>query len=152
MFLFCTNLFMKKVLAFLFLLLVTFSYSCKRPEAFQYRDLRNFHLDNFGLNKSRVSMDFVFFNPNPYDVNLKNVDCDVYLDSNYVGKFLLDTTMRISQASEFVLPASLDVDMKNVITNSLTLLVNNEVLIGARGTTRVGRGGIYVTIPFHYEG
>src|SRR4051812_16856685 len=143
---------MKKLLPLLFLVFMLFGLACKKPQAFQYRDLRNFHLENFGLNKSRVSMDFVFFNPNNYDVNLKNVDCDVYLDSNYVGKFLLDTTMRISQASEFVLPASLDVDMKNVITNSLTLLVSNEVLIGARGTTRVGRGGIYVTIPFHYEG
>ncbi len=97
-------------------------------------------------------MDFVFFNPNTFPVDLKKVDCDVYLDSNYVGKFLLDTTMHISQASEFILPAGLDVDMRNVFKNSLNLLINNEVLIGAKGTTRVGRGGIYVTIPFNYEG
>ncbi len=97
-------------------------------------------------------MDFVFFNPNPFAVDLKKVDCDVYLDSNHVGKFLLDTTMRIAQNAEFTLPASLDVDMKNVIKNSLSLIMNNEVLIGARGTTRVGRGGIYLTIPFNYEG
>lgn len=97
-------------------------------------------------------MDFVFFNPNGFPVDLKKVDCDVYLDSNYVGKFLLDTTMHISQTSEFTLPASLDVDMKNVLKNSLNLLMNNEVVIGAKGTTRVGRGGIYLTVPFHYEG
>lgn len=97
-------------------------------------------------------MDFVFFNPNNYGVNLKNVDCDVYLDSNFVGKFLLDTSMHIPQSSEFILPATFDVDMKNVLRNSASLLLTNEVLIGARGTTRVGKGGIYVTIPFHYQG
>lgn len=129
-----------------------FCYSCQTPRAFQYRDLRNFHLENFGLDKSRVSMDFVFFNPNNYAVDLRKVDCDVYLDSNYVGKFLLDTTMHISQASEFILPAGVDVDMKNILKNSLSLLLHNEVLIGARGTTRIGRGGIFVTVPFHYEG
>lgn len=97
-------------------------------------------------------MDFVLFNPNTFSVDLKKVDCDVYLDSNYVGKFLLDTTMHIPQSSEFILPANLDVDMKHVLKNSFNLLISNEVLIGAKGTTRLGKGGIYVTIPFHYEG
>jgi len=143
---------MNKLLSFLFLVFILFFCSCQKPRAFEYRDLRNLHLENFGLSKSRVSMDFVFFNPNGFPVDLKKVDCDVYLDSNYVGKFLLDTTMHISQTSEFTLPASLDVDMKNVLKNSLNLLMNNEVVIGAKGTTRVGRGGIYLTVPFHYEG
>jgi LEA14-like dessication related protein len=143
---------MKKVLPFLVLMFVIFSYSCKKPVAFQYRDLKNFHLQNFGLDKSRVSMDFVFFNPNSFPVDLKNVDCDVYLDSNYVGKFLLDTAMRIGGASEFTLPASLDVEMKNLLKNSFNVIFSNEVLIGARGTTRVGRGGLFLTIPFQYEG
>lgn len=97
-------------------------------------------------------MDFIFFNPNTYAVNLKKVDCDVYLDSSYVGKFLLDTTMHIAGSSEFALPVSLDVDMKNILKNSFNLLMHNEVLIAARGTTRIGRGGIYVTIPFNYAG
>jgi LEA14-like dessication related protein len=97
-------------------------------------------------------MDFIFFNPNTFPVDLRNVDCDVYLDSNYVGKFLLDTSMHINKTSEFVLPANFDVDMKNVLKNSFSLLFSNEVLVGARGTTRVGRSGIFVTIPFKYEG
>lgn len=109
-------------------------------------------LESFGLNKSRVSMDFIFFNPNPYVVDLKKVDCDVYLDSSYVGKFLLDTTMHIAQRSEFRVPADLMVDMKTLLKNSLYVLLNNEVLISAKGTTRVGRRGIYLTIPFQYEG
>ncbi|WP_018614635.1 LEA type 2 family protein [Segetibacter koreensis] len=143
---------MKKLLPLLLVIIIIFCYSCKTPLAFQYRDLKNFHLDNFGLNKSRVSMDFVFFNPNSFPVDLKKVDCDVYLDSSYVGKFLLDTTMHIGGATEFTLPASLDVEMKNVLKNSLNLLMSNEVLIGARGTTRMGRGGFYLNIPFRYEG
>jgi LEA14-like dessication related protein len=149
---FVSNVFMKKISPFLFLVFAVFSYSCRKPQAFQYRDLRNFHLENFGFSKSRVSMDFIFFNPNNYGVDLKKVDCDVYLDSSYVGKFLLDTIMHIPQASEFAVPANLDIDMKSLLKNSLTVLISNEVLIGAKGTTRVGRKGIYVTIPFHYEG
>lgn len=97
-------------------------------------------------------MDFIFFNPNTFVVDLKKVDCDVYFDSSYVGKFVLDTTMHIARSSEFRVPANLDVDMKTLLKNSLYVLLHNEVLINAKGTTRVGRRGIYLTIPFEYEG
>lgn len=76
----------------------------------------------------------------------------MYLDSNYVGKVVLDTLMLIPKSSEFSLPASFDIDMKNLFKNSMNLLFNKEVLIGARGTSRVGKGIFFVTIPFNYEG
>lgn len=126
--------------------------SCRSPKAFIYRDVKNFRVGNLGLTKSRVSMDLLFFNPNNFGVKLKNVNCDLYIDSNYVGKVVLDTLMYIPKSSEFSLPANFDVNMKNLFKNSINLIFNNEVLIGARGTTRVGKGMFYVTIPFKYEG
>lgn len=149
---FATNRSMKKVLPFLVVVIIGFGSGCKKPQAFDYRDLKNLRVESLGATNSRVSMDLVYFNPNNYGVNLKKVDCEIYLDSIYVGKFVLDTTMRIPKSSEFTLPASLEVDMKTILKNSLSFLFNKEVLIGAKGSTRVGKGGIYVTIPFLYEG
>ena len=143
---------MRKAALLLFLTLMLVLNSCKKPQAFIYRDLRNFKIDNIGLAKSRVFMNFIFFNPNNYGVDLKKVDCDLYVDSSYVGKFLLDTTMHIPKNAEFALPASFDVEMMNILKNAADVLTGNELLIGAQGTTRVGKGGIYVTIPFRYEG
>ncbi|MDB5245963.1 MAG: type 2 family protein [Segetibacter sp.] len=143
---------MTKLLPLLAVLILGITTSCQKPQAFDYRDIKNFKVEGFGATKSRVSMDLVFFNPNSYGVDLKKVDSDIYLNSVLLGKFVLDTTMRIPQASEFTLPASFDVDMKNILTNSLNLFLSKEVLIGAKGSTRVGKGGFYVTIPFTYEG
>lgn len=143
---------MKSYLPFLIVATLFVSISCKSPKAFVYRDVRNFKVDNMGFTKSRVSMDLLFFNPNSFGVKLKKVDCDLYLDSNYVGKVLLDTLMFIPKTSEFNLPAHFNIDMKNLFKNSFNLIFNREVLIGARGTTRVGKGIFYVTIPFNYEG
>lgn len=141
---------MKKLLPFL--ILIAFCFSCKKPVAFQYRTIKDFHLDKFGLTQSQASMNFVFFNPNNYGVNLKKVDCDLYVDSAYAGKFLLDTTMHIPANAEFVLPASFDVEMKVILKNTLSVLTGSDVLINAKGTTRVGKGGIYINVPFEYEG
>ena len=142
---------MKTFRAALLLLLVV-GLGCKKPQSFDYRDLRNFKVNNLGFDKSKVSMDLVYFNPNNFGVNLKNVDCDIYLDNTYVGKFLLDTLMHIPKSAEFTLPASMDVDMRNIFKNTFNVLFSREVLIGAKGTTRVGKGGVYVTIPFNYQG
>lgn len=120
--------------------------------SFQYRDVRNIKVQNLGLASSRVSMDLVYFNPNSFSVNLKNVNCDLYIDSNYLGKFVLDTMMHIAKAAEFSLPASMEVNMKGLFKNSLNILFNNEVTITAKGSTKVGKGGLYVTVPFNYQG
>ena len=97
-------------------------------------------------------MDLVYFNPNNYGVDLKNVDCDIYLDNTYVGKFKLDTLMHITRNAEFTLPAKMDVDMRNIFKNTMNVLFSREVLVGAKGNTRVGKSGIFVNVPFKYEG
>ena len=132
--------------------MLLFLISCNTPQSFEYRELKNFILTSRGLDQTNASMDLVFFNPNRYSINLKNVNCDIFLENNLVGKFTLDTTMFIPGASQFTLPAKLKVDAKSFLKNNLNLLFNNEVLIAAKGTTKVGKGGIYITIPFSYQG
>ncbi len=105
-----------------------------------------------GLDRSTVSMDLVYFNPNKFGVDLRHVDCDLYVDGTFAGKFLLDTLMHIQRESEFALPANIDVDMRNIFKNSLNVLFTREVLVGAKGNCRVGRGGIFINVPFNYEG
>jgi LEA14-like dessication related protein len=143
---------MSKLLPLLVLIFSFFCFSCKKPAAFDYKEVKNIKVESFGFNTSKVSMDLVFANPNNFGVTLKNVNCDIYIDSNYLGKFVLDTMMVIPKSAVFTLPASMRVDMKGLFKNSLSILFNNEVTLGARGTTRVGKGGFYVTIPFNYQG
>jgi LEA14-like dessication related protein len=143
---------MSKLLTCLLFVTVVLSFSCSQPKAPDYKDIKNFKVNNLGFNKSNVSMDLVYYNPNNYGIDLKKVDCDVYVDNNFLGKFMLDTLMHIPRNVEFTVPARMDVDMRNVFKNTLNVLFSWEVLIGAIGSTRIGKGGIYVTIPFNYEG
>lgn len=134
------------------LLLLSLVFSCKKPQGFDYKDMKNFKVSNWGLDRTTVSMDLVYFNPNNFGVDLRQVDCDIYLNNNFVGKFKLDTLMHIPRKADFTLPARMDVDMKNIFKNTFNVLFNSEVLVGAKGSTRVGKGGIFVNVPFNYEG
>ncbi|MDB5193331.1 MAG: type 2 family protein [Segetibacter sp.] len=142
-----------RTLTFLLLLFLSCAaFSCKKPQGFDYRDMRNFKVSNWNLEKSTVTMDLVYFNPNNFGVDLRNVNCDIYLDNTFVGKFMLDTLMHIGGKSEFTLPTKMDVDMRNIFKNTLNVLFSKEVLVGAKGSTRVGKSGIFVNVPFKYEG
>lgn len=126
--------------------------SCQKPKAFDYRDVRNFSINKLGFDKSAISMDLVYFNPNNFGVNLRKVDCDIWVDDNYVGKFNLDTLLFIPKKAEFTLPAHINVDMRNLFKNTLNILFAKEVNVRAKGTTRVGKGGIFINVPFDYKG
>ena len=125
--------------------------ACSKPQGFEYRDVKNVEIKQLGFDKSAVKMDLVYYNPNGFGVDLKHVDCDIYIDKNYLGKYVLDTTMHIDKKSEFTLPSNINVDMKNVFKNTLHVLLNKEVLLTVKGNTRVGKSGFFVNVPFTYE-
>ena len=135
----------------LFGLLLLLLASCSKPQGFDYRDVKNVKVTTMGFDKTTLAMDLVYYNPNGFGVDLKKVDCDVYVDNTYLGKFQLDTLMHIPRRSEFSLPSKIMVDMKSVLKNSINLLLSQEVLINVKGTTRVGKAGFYTNVPFNYE-
>ncbi len=135
----------------LLLFLVILLAACQKPQAFDYRAVKNVKLEKLGFDKSTLAMDLVYYNPNGFGVDLRKVDCDIYIDNHYLGKYKLDTLMHIQRRAEFVLPSRIQVDMQGVFKNILTVLFNKEVLVNVKGTTRVGKAGFFKTIPFNYE-
>ncbi len=134
------------------LLSVLIFAGCQKPQGFEYRTFKNFKVDSLGFNQSTVSMDLVFYNPNNFGVDLKNINCDVYVEHNYLGRYLLDTTMHIAKKAEFIIPSKMEVDMKNLFKNTLTSLFRTDLLLEVKGSTRVGKSGIFINYPFSYSG
>ena len=143
---------MKKIGLFALLFGILAIYSCQKPQGFEYRDLKNVRVQQAGFDKTNLSIDLVYFNPNNFRVDLKKVDCDVYINNNFLGNYKLDTTIHIDKRSEFTLPSTMAVNMQGIFKNALTVLLSNEVLVTVKGTTRVGKAGIFITVPFNYEG
>ena len=125
--------------------------SCAAPKAFEYREVRNVKMNQFGFEKTSIAMELVYYNPNNFGLDLRTVDADVYIDNHYLGKFNLDTMMHIPRKADFILPSKIAIDLKEFYNNALNLVVSNEVLVTVKGTTRVGKAGIFKTLPFTYE-
>lgn len=132
-------------------LLILSLAACQKPQGFDYRAVKNVTIERLGFEKSTLSMGLVYYNPNNFGVDLRKVDCDIYVDNHYLGKFQLDTLMHINRKAEFTLPSRILVDMQGIFKNALTFIFNREVLLNVKGTTRVGKAGFFKTIPFNYE-
>jgi len=125
--------------------------ACNKPQSFEYRGMQNLKIDSIGLESSKISLELVYFNPNNFGVDLRNVNCDVYINHNYLGKYVLDTVMHIARRSEFSIPSSMNVDMKNIFKNAIGTFLSRQVLVEIKGSTKVGKSGFFITVSFTYS-
>jgi len=143
---------MRSILSILTILLIVLS-SCgtsnlKEPE---YRDIRNIRLINLGPLQSSAGVDLVYYNPNKFGVQLETARGDIYIDSSYFGQFELDEKVQVKKRSEFILPATVKVDMISAIKNQRDLYKKKEALVRIQGTAVVRKAGFSKEVPISYE-
>ena len=143
---------MRSILSILTIFLIILS-SCgtsnvKEPE---YRDIRNIRLINVGPLQSTAGVDLIYYNPNKFGVQIEAARGDIYIDSSYFGKFELDEKVQVKKRSEFILPATVKVDMISAIKNQRDLYKKKEALVKIQGTAVVRKGGFSKEVPISYE-
>jgi LEA14-like dessication related protein len=143
---------MKPILPTLIISLIILS-SCgtnhiQEPE---YRDVRNIRLINLGPLQSTAGVDLVYYNPNKFGVQVSTARGDIYIDSSYFGQFELDEKVQVKKRSEFILPATVKVDMISAIKNQRDLYKKKEALVRIQGTAVVKKSGFSKEIPISYE-
>ncbi len=124
---------------------------CSPPKALEYREFKNLSIEKLGFASSAVKMDLVYFNPNNYGLQLKRTDLDVYINNVYVGRTSQEYQVTIPRKEVFSIPIQIDVDMKNLLKNGLTLLFNKEVMVKLTGSVKVGKANVFISFPVNYE-
>jgi LEA14-like dessication related protein len=136
------------------LLLVAFlagslAFLFKEPE---FVEARNFAIKSIGLKSATVYTDLYYFNPNGFGIQLKKADLDIYIDDQFVGHTLIDTLINIPKRDTFSIPVNMDVEMKKIFPNALSILLKEEVNLKIEGTAKLGKAGIFLNVPVKYEG
>ncbi len=135
------------------LLILPFLWTaCAKPTSLDYLGIKNVKVLSFGLKESTVAVDVKYYNPNSYPLTMKKAEVDVYVNNNYFGKTILDSTIRIPRKDTFYLPVVLTVDMKNSGMSILQTLGKEDVMVRLDGNARIGRSGIFINYPIKYEG
>lgn len=143
---------MKFILPILAISLFIFSScSSKNVKEPEYRDIRNIRLINLGPLQSTAGVDLVYYNPNNFGVQVASGRGDIYIDSNYFGQFELDDKVQVKKKSEFILPATVKIDMIGALKNQRDLYKKKEALVKIMGTAIVKKSGFTREVPISYE-
>ena len=125
---------------------------CSNVKDPQFLKVEKFKIKNLGITQGTIGLNITYYNPNNFGVTIKETEADVYINSVLLGKFSQDSLVSVDKQSNFSIPISGTIPLNKVLQLDLNDLSNKEILIKADGTTKVGKLGIYVTKPVHYEG
>lgn len=144
-----TSLLPWSVFLVLIALLYTSCGSIKDPE---FLGVDRFRISRLGREVSLLSMDLRYQNPNKSGLQLKSAAGSIWLDGRFLGDFKTDTGVRIPSRGPFIIPVTLEVNMKRILENSISVLLDPEVTVKLEGKARVGKGLIFLNYPIRYEG
>jgi len=143
---------MKSVLTILTISLVVLcSCGTSNVQEPEYRDIRNIRLISLGPLESTAGVDLVYYNPNDFGVQVATARGDIYVDNNYFGKFELNDKVSVKKRSEFILPATVKVDMIGAVKNQRELYKKKEALVKIEGMATVKKAGFSKDVPIKFE-
>jgi LEA14-like dessication related protein len=137
---------------FFILSLIVLLASCGKMKDPVFKGIENVKLDKAGLDSSMVTLDIRYLNPNNFKGRLKQAEGDAWMDSTYLGHFVVDSAVEIPSNSDFLVPVKLMVDMKEILKHSFAALLNEKVLLRITGQAKAGRSGFYKKFSLDYQG
>jgi LEA14-like dessication related protein len=103
------------------------------------------------MGKNKINANIKYYNPNPFSLVLKQIDCKVLLNNGNFTFFKLDTNFTIPANKEFLIPAKLEFQMSDLVKNSMELLLNKPVKLNITGNATLSKGIFTKTVPIAYE-
>jgi LEA14-like dessication related protein len=135
-------------------LLVVLLSSCK-TKSLEYLSFENFKVAKLGFPQSTISLNVVCYNPNKFGLNLTNLESDVFINKEYLGKAILDSTIIVPRKDTFLIPVKMDVKMGGTMNTILQLMGNGAdsttLLIKFEGKARLKKSGMNLSYPIQYE-
>lgn len=141
---------------YLLLPLISLLFSCKKPvvKTPEFIGTRNISLNKLGLKSSELDMEMGFLNPNGFGLMLEGFDLDVYMNGDYLGKARDIRATLIPGKDTFHVPVRMEVGMKHILSQGLSLGLNREADIRVKGTAKLSRankGHMIWQIPVDYQ-
>jgi len=124
---------------------------CRQPEPPEYYGFQDIQVAKAAGGQATLSTVVKLYNPNPYNLQLKRAEVDVLINGKHAGHSLLDSTVFIPRRDTFFVPISVQIDMRSIFSNALSLLQSGQVNVALDGRVKVKKGMMTFNRPFHFE-
>ena len=143
---------MKLHILAIFISPVLFIYftSCSKIEEPEFKSMKKVSIEKFGLGKSCIKTDLLFYNPNEFGVTLKEMNLDLFMNGSLMGHTDQNTDLKIGRKKDFTIPLKIEIDTKKTIKNVFSGILNGETDLSVKGKIKVSKAGISKSIPIDY--
>lgn len=128
--------------------------SCKTKDL-EYIGFEEFEVKKLGFQKSEMGLKVVCYNPNKFGLRLLELNSDVYINEEYLGRASLDSGLTVPKNDTFAIPVTMEVKMGPTFNGLLKLMAQTSdstlVHIQFNGNARVKKGGIMLNYPIKYD-
>ncbi len=126
--------------------------SCSQPMAPEYLGFQDFSVQTFSMDETLLHTQLSFYNPNPFTMELKRGDVNVYLDDKLANHYVMDSTISIPRLDTFYVPLNLKLNPRFLLGSALRMLMNdNKIKVRLEGSIRIKRSGVSFNVPINYE-
>lgn len=134
------------------LIAITGLASCSEMKKPELVGIEDFKVGKIRASETSATVFIKFYNPNSFKAKVKHAEGDAWIDSIYLGRFIVDEKIEVPAKSEFTVPVDLKITMANFALQAMMLMNKKEIFIRTDGNIRAGRNGFYRNISLKYEG
>lgn len=138
----------KGVLPFLLIILVF--ASCESPKSFEFKGVKSFKIEKAGIKQNILNAKIEYYNPNGFDLTLKKIDCDIFVNDQKFTHYGLDTNLLIPATSNFVVPARMEIALATILQHSVDIIFNKPLKISIQGNATLSKGFFTKTVPVNF--
>ncbi|MEO6539239.1 MAG: LEA type 2 family protein [Ferruginibacter sp.] len=124
--------------------------SCRAPKDLEFKEFKNLSIEKLGFAGAALKVDMLYYNPNNFGLELNRTDLDVFVDSTFLGHSSQEIQVKIPKRDIFSVPLKIDLDMKNLLKNSLLSLINKDLKVRVLGKVKIGKAGVYKSFNIDY--
>lgn len=125
---------------------LTFLTSCNSIKDIEYIGIKETKLQSLGIQKGTVKVVLQYHNPNKFGIDLKETQLEVYANDKYIGIAENPEKNIVPKLSNFDFP--IFVHFNPLKAMGLVGLLNaNKIKLRVKGTTKAGKGGVYIRVP-----
>ena len=131
--------------------MILLAASCRQPQAPEYYGFQDLQVIRDAGGQTTLATTVKLYNPNPFNLHLKRAEVDVLINGKHAGHSVLDSALFIPKKDTFFVPVAVQLDMKSIFSNALSLLQSSQVNVALDGRVKVSKGLMTFNRPFHYE-
>jgi LEA14-like dessication related protein len=136
---------------FTLLSLIFFLTACSDPKSFEFKGLKSVKIEKASLGKNIFNAQFEYNNPNHFELTLKKIDCEIWINDQKLTRYALDTSLLIPSNASFVVPAKMEIELSSLLKHSVDIMFNKPLKIAVIGNATLSKGFFTKTIPVNFS-